>query len=204
MVISHGHKFIFIHNYKVAGTSIREALQHLTIPPDESYYNWIMQKLKVLPSSSTFPDHISAQDLKQKIPAKMFNEYYKFCFVRNPWDWQVSLYHFAKDDPEHFQYELMQKMDFTEYIHWRVSEDKHLQRECMDDENGNCLMDFVGKMENLSEDFDKVCARIGVKSKLPHSNKSAHKNYRSYYTDETRELVAQHFKDDIEAFGYEF
>lgn len=204
MVICHGHKFIFVHNYKVAGTSIREALQHLTIPPEESYFNWIRQKLGLLPSSSSFPDHITAIELKEKLPANMFNQYYKFCFVRNPWDWQVSLYHYAKDDPTHFQYELMQQMDFTEYIHWRVTQDKHLQREFMYDAQGNCLVDFIGKIENLNEDFDKICAHLGIESKLPHSNKSAHKKYQAYYTDETRQLVAEHFKEDIETFDYEF
>lgn len=204
MVICHGRKFIFIHNYKVAGTSVREALQVYTIPPKESYANWLKQKLGLLPKSSDFPDHITAGELKQKLPAQMFNSYYKFCFVRNPWDWQVSLYHYAKKEEGHHQRELTQSMNFEEYIHWRVNEDLHLQKEFMYDSNGNCLVDFIGKMEYLEEDFGKICAQLGIDAALPHSNKTKHKGYQEYYTPETRDLVAEYFREDIELFDYSF
>jgi hypothetical protein len=204
MVISHGSKFIFIHNYKVAGTSVREAIQVYTIPPKESYLNWMGQKLHMLPQSSDFPDHIKADQLAAKLPAKIFNSYYKFCFVRNPWDWQVSLYHFAKKEADHHQREETTSRTFEEYIHWRCLHDKHLQKEFMYDDKGNCLVDFVGKMENMEEDFQKVCDHLGIVASLPHSNKSSHAKYREYYTPETQQLVAEHFKEDIDLFGYSF
>ncbi len=204
MVISHGQKFIFVHNYKVAGTSVREALQVYTIPPKESYANWIGQKLHLLPQSSDFPDHISSSQLKARLAPKYFDNYFKFSFVRNPWDWQVSLYHFARQYEQHHQRELTLKMSFEEYIHWRVTEDKHLQKEFMYDAQGNCLVDYIGKMENIDEDFKQITQRIGINATLPHSNKSKHKPYQDYYNDETRNLVAEHFKEDIELFGYTF
>lgn len=204
MLICHGKQFIFIHNYKVAGTSIREALQHLTIPPDESYKNWLFQKIGLLPASNRFPDHITAEQLRQKLPPKMFNNYFKFCFVRNPWDWQVSLYHYAIHEEGHHQQEMTRNMTFEEYLYWRVKDDKHLQREFMYDSNGNCLVDYIGKLENIVEDFNAICQKIGVDIKLPHSNKSPHKKYREYYTETTRALVEEHFKEDIETFDYTF
>ncbi|CAN5454357.1 hypothetical protein BH09BAC1_BH09BAC1_00820 [soil metagenome] len=204
MVICHGKKFIFIHNYKVAGTSVREALQVYTIRPLESYTNWIGQKLHVLPQSSDFPDHITAPELKQQLAPKYFDNYYKFGFTRNPWDWQVSLYHFAIKDVTHGQHELTKKMSFAEYLQWRVNEDKHPQKEFMYDAQGNSLMDFIGKLETIEEDFKKITTHLGITATLPHSNKSNHQQYREYYTPELKELVAQHFKEDIELFGYEF
>ena len=39
---------------------------------------------------------------------------------------------------------------------------------------------------------------------LPHHNRSQHAHYSSYYDDETRDLVAQHWARDIETFGYRF
>lgn len=204
MVISHGYKFIFIHNYKVAGTSVREALEVYTIPPRESYWNWLRQKMGLLPQSSDFPDHISSSELKAKIDPRFFNGYFKFSFVRNPWDWQVSLYHFARQLKSHHQHELTLKMTFEEYVHWRVTQDKHLQKEFMYDDKGNCLVDYIGKIETIETDFKNITQILGIDATLAHANRSKHKPYQEYYTLETQKMIAEHFADDIELFGYEF
>lgn len=183
---------------------MREALQVYTVPPHETYLNWVRQKLHLLPQSGSFPDHISSSELKAQLDPKFFDNYYKFSFVRNPWDWQVSLYHFARQLKSHHQHELTMKMSFEEYITWRVTEDKHLQKEFMYDKEGNCLVDYIGKLENIETDFKQIVKNIGVDATLAHSNKSKHKHYQEYYTPETRQLIAEHFAEDIELFGYEF
>jgi hypothetical protein len=49
-----------------------------------------------------------------------------------------------------------------------------------------------------------VCKQIGIVEKLPHKNKIEHKHYREYYTDESKEVITQLCKHDLEVFGYEF
>lgn len=66
------------------------------------------------------------------------------------------------------------------------------------------LMDFIGKMENIEADFAHVCEHLGIRNTLRHLNKSEHRDYRSYYNEETKALVARTFRDDIETFGYSF
>ena len=67
------------------------------------------------------------------------------------------------------------------------------------------LYDYVGRTETMQMDMDIICEKIGIsKIKLPHVNKTKHKHYTEYYTDETRELVANWHKIDIDYFGFKF
>ena len=73
------------------------------------------------------------------------------------------------------------------------------------DGSGKICIDEIVRFENLQKDFDRVCNKIGIPlQKIPHKNKTEHKPYWEYYNDETREIVAKKFEEDINAFGYEF
>lgn len=211
MVISYRHKFIFIHTYKVAGTSIAQALHLYTFHnPFERLINGLRHRLNLdinVPfyKYRVFPLHIKARELRDQLPPKIFDEFFKFAFVRNTWDWQVSLYFFMKQTPSHFQHHLIAPMTFDEYIEWRVIEDRKLQKEFVVDGNGQKIVDFIGRYERLYEDFQHVCCDIlGLHATLPHMNKSARKDYRTYYNETTRRLVQEHFKEDIDFFGFTF
>jgi hypothetical protein len=207
MIISHSKKFIFIHNYKVAGTSIREALRPYANAKilTSSLHDNLRVFFGVYPRiySSNFHNHIKASELKRQIPNKVFDEYYKFGFVRNPWDWQVSLYTYMIKQKKHFQNTLGASFaSFDEYIDWRVHEDLHLQKDFFyqDDE---FLMDYIGKMETIAEDYTKICEKLSMVSKLPHLNASRDDNkYLKFYSEKSLQLVSQAFAPDIELFGY--
>ena len=208
MIISHEKKFIFIHNYKVAGSSVTKVLSKYA---DDSYadarlLNKILYSIGKYPKiyNSEFYGHIKACELKRQIPEAVFNTYYKFGFVRNPWDWQVSLYTYALKVESHHQHQLIKGMkSFEEYIDWRINKEIRFQKDFFYDENGKCLMDFIGKIENLDADFDSICNHIGIQETLPHINISkTGKSYLDYYTPNAIDLVNEAFKADIELFGY--
>ena len=92
----------------------------------------------------------------------------------------------------------------SQYIEWRVTEAKVLQEEFFCGKDGNVIVDFVGHLETIQRDFQQICDVLSVDASLPYKNRSSHHNYREYYTPQTRQLVAKHFRNDINRFGYSF
>jgi len=208
MIISHSHKFIFIHVYKTAGTSIRKKLSpYIHAKPSTNFIHRIINPAESV-YSNKFNTHVSAAELKKSIPANIWNSYFKFAIVRNPWDWQVSLYTYMQKTQEtHPQGELINKLsDFDSYIEWRVNNDVHLQKEYLYDMQTNKpLVDYIGRFENLQTDFNYICNKIGIaETELTVENVSNKKNFREYYNERNKELVAKVFNDDIQTFGYKF
>jgi hypothetical protein len=198
MLISDRHRFIFIHVYKTGGTSVRAALKPYRDLP--SMTTRVLARLGWCPHRR----HASALEVRSRYPRR-WRDYYTFAFVRNPWAWQVSLYAFMRQQKGHHQGELARSFDsFHSYLEWRVHEDKHLQSQFLSDEDGRLLVDYVGRIETMQDDFATLCTRLGIKAELPHKNASSHHDYRTYYDAYTRRLVAEHFAEDIEHFGYTF
>jgi hypothetical protein len=104
----------------------------------------------------------------------------------------------------HHQHQLVKSLkDFDEYIEWRVDKDLHLQKDFFY-ESDTCLVDFIGKMESLNDDFGVVLNKIGVESTLPHLNKSRKDGgFMKYYSQKSIDIVSEAFRADIELFGYE-
>lgn len=207
MLLSHSKKFIFIHVYKVAGTSITKALNNYNV---NSIYMFRPYRFLSSKYPGIFPNpykrHISAIELKNKLPSHVFNEYFKFGFVRNPWDWHLSLYSYTLMKKGHHQAKQFRNLgSFEAYVKWLSTRNKiTLQKDFFYDHEVK-LVDFIGKMENLNEDFAKVCRKINVNMvDLPHLNKSNDKKYQEFYNEKTKNLIYRIYKKDIELFEYEF
>jgi hypothetical protein len=79
------------------------------------------------------------------------------------------------------------------------------QLDYITNERGDIIVDFVGRYENLEHDVNTVIQVLGLKSRaLPHVNKSQHRHYSEYYTEETKGLVAERYSRDIDFFRYQF
>ncbi|HTW82733.1 MAG TPA: sulfotransferase family 2 domain-containing protein [Candidatus Sulfotelmatobacter sp.] len=230
MPISHDDRFIFIHIPKTAGSSIVESL--LTVRPNLDFMArnaWprlfahprgaeLFRQLRVfypLNPMALFPEqHYPARVLREMVPAEVWSSYFKFTFVRNPWDFVVSSYFFLKktfsEDPRVAMEAIdvayiMASVDFTNFVRAR----KFMANSIgllphVTDQGGNLLVDFVGKVENIEADLAEICRRVGLNIPLEHRNRSEHAQYREYYTDETRAIVAADFAPEIERFGYRF
>ena len=164
--------------------------------------------------------HESAYEAKSRIPDEIWKEYFKFSFVRNPWDRLASWYlHMKKHHTRHgdnpfFDYLMSVGDTFENFI---LNGDKTVstpwgnrnlftnQLDQLSFEN-RLLVDFVGKFESLESDWKLILDRIGYtgQADLPHVNRIPRKHYRELYTERTRAIVAEKFRNDIREFGYRF
>ena len=138
-------------------------------------------------------------------------EYFKFTFVRNPWDRMVSTYMWFMDDTNPGVSNVFDRKascldEFVEmFFRYSGSGDvwhRYSQVSYLWTRYG---VNFVGRFENLQKDFDVVCDKLGIPhQELLHIGKTEHKPYWEYYTDDSREFILDRYKDDIETYSYEF
>lgn len=155
--------------------------------------------------SNQFQSHVLCRDLKNRLPEQIFTEYYKFGFVRNPWDWLVSLYYYTISTPNNYMYDRVSEFSgFPEFIEWICNkEDRLVQSDFFYDLDGNCLVNFIGRFEQLEDDFQLVLDHLDIKVQLPHSNKGISQvNYLKYYSLEMIDMVFNAFQKDIKLLGY--
>ncbi|MFW6130630.1 MAG: sulfotransferase family 2 domain-containing protein [Atribacterota bacterium] len=201
-MINHDLKCVFVHIMHTGGTSIEFNL---------CGNDWwkIEKKTK----------HLMASQAKN-VYREYWKDYFVFSFVRNPWDRIISMFRhrnffgiFMEKKQINFQryfdqfskHNVLLEHDYRAYNIQDILTPKHKSNQVylnILDEN----IDFIGRFENLQEDFDKICDILKISQrKLPHKNKSKRKSdYRSYYNDETKQIVCEMYKNDIDFFGYRF
>ncbi len=194
MIISHDPKYVYIAVPKTGSISVSFSLGHGDNIPEPDFYHQGIDRV--------LTEHPEVTD------------YFKFGFVRNPWDRLASLYHDFTIKRVH-QYSGLVRVDkplFSEFADFedfccRVRETNwwsnvFLQSQCA---LLGTKMDFVGRFERLSADFTKVCGQLGIATSLLKMNVGEyHAAYRHHYTPKARDAVATIYGDDVEAFGYEF
>ncbi len=224
------YKCLFVHIPKAAGRSIemffmqrlgldRESLadrEQLLLTDNADPANGTEKLSHLSAAEYVRCGHISQQD---------FDQYYKFSFVRNPFSRLVSEYRYRN---------FISHKSFKDFVMNKLPQPgwddkyRHImpQSEMLYDENDRLLVDFVGKFENLHEDFKRVCDQLGIsESRLSHINSSdkksrhirrkarniLHRNresglrrYTDFYDNETIEYVSALYQTDISNFNYSF
>lgn len=205
-MISTDKKFIFVAVMKTGTMSIAKTLEKYSLDKDGSHYTAEELKMGKLTSHSSIKagnnnSHIS-------LYKKHWDEYFTFGFVRNPWDHFVSFYkwcsrHNSPLTSKGFGYFLKSQYDnkFNSLWDWNFT--------CQTDrlfQNDKQIVDFVGRFENLEEDFEHICDKIGILESLCKINFSKDRSsYKKFYkTSEDKEMIQQMYLKDIERFKYEF
>ena len=212
-MISHTHKCIFVEVPKTGSSSIRSIIGNPPLP----HLNicQIRYNLQHYWTSYGGAGNRAMASLYLLLPEKkrndagnkLFDSYYKFGFVRNPWDRVVSLYLRREG------LQMRDKMSFGDFVDWiKYSSSTCIhplphtnQLDWFVDPNGNVLVDFIGKFENLEDDWATVSGKLELTQDLPHKKRSSRsRHYTEYYSATTQKIIENKFRVDIEYFGYEF
>jgi chondroitin 4-sulfotransferase 11 len=208
MLISHKHKFIFIHIQKTAGSSLTKALQDI----DDCSIDYISSSEIYRNSKSA--KHIHAKNLKEFISDDIWFSYFKFSFVRNPYDRLVSWYNMctkvlpnSESDNPFIAYVRDQLVTFENFVkvnNGLMKQTAINQTEYLVDDKGNYIVDYVCRFEDLDKEIFKLNDIIGETIQIPHLNKNIHEHYKTFYTKETQDIVEKQFSTDITNFSYSF
>jgi chondroitin 4-sulfotransferase 11 len=181
------HNVIFVHINKTGGSSVEAALG--------------------LPFQ-----HRTALELHRELGERRWSSRFSFAFVRNPWSKVAS--HYAYRVQTNQTGLASRTPGFTEWVRLAYGQQDprfydqpkmfQPQIDWISDAHGATMVDFVGRFEQLEQDFATICVRIGRAAQLPHLKRGPATDYRLLYDTEAAEVVDRWFRRDIERFGYSF
>ncbi len=191
------HECIFVHIPKSAGLSVTNSL-----------------------FGSITGSHIKLVEYQTLFSHSEFERFFKFTFVRNPWDRAVSAFFYLKKGGMNEQdrrwglKNLAPYKDFDTFARRWINEKSVLlhshfkpqyQYVCLPGKREPAV-DFIGYFENLEADYNVVREKLGTGEALQSRNvtRERHRDYRQYYSEETKRIVAEAYRKDIELFGYDF
>ena len=191
---NHELKCIFIHIPRSAGTSINKAIFGKDIGHPTLYYYYAHNPIAT-------------------------QSYFKFTFTRNPWDRLVSAFHLVKNhsankvvikwrerylnDIDTFD-KFIDRLNDTEFRKIILAQAHFRPQIDYISINDKISVDYIGRFENINNDFENICQRIGLEVKLNKLNAAERNNYRDYYDDKTKTIVESMYDRDIQHFDYTF
>jgi hypothetical protein len=223
LLVSHKYRFIFMRTEKTASTSLSKALYKLHEgAPAMSDGRPACEGVKKRPGwakvspihygalERNLPElfglhaHATARQIRSVLGPEVFDSYYKFAVDRNPWDRQVSLY-------KHRQHKHGKRVDFDRDMRswfYRATEYSRLHNWDIYAIDGAIVANKVLRYESLEQDLAELAQRLEFDKPLDlprlreYSADRAH--YATYYSDVTRQLVADWYAPEIAALGYRF
>ena len=207
MIISERHKFIFAAIPKTGTHSIRRALRPHLGERDLEQVRLFEQKQFPVPALARLGHgHITLDQLRPFVDAAKFDDFFKFAFVRNPFDRFVSYCAFMTREQKAFEKDPKAVMG---HFLATAPANRHIlfqpQHMFIAGADGTLLTDYVGRVEEMQSSFDEICDRIGIPTtELEKANVSSRGDYRQYYDSELIAGVGELYARDLELFGYEF
>lgn len=213
MIVSFKHRFIYIKNRKVGGTSLERYLIEKLVDKETdintgSFVNGYASNNIKGKDGKEVSGHLSIFDISKilkKPLQELLSYFYIFCIERNSFDKCVSAYHFHKS-----KYDL----SFTEFL--KNAERIYIPKDWgMYAINGNVIGN-VFQYENFEKVFNSLNFQLNLTNEkllslnefINYQDKTGFRpkndSYKKYYDIETKSLVEKIFKDEINQFEYKF
>ena len=186
-----GKSLIFIHINKTAGTSFSKTLKRPRVY------------------------HFTLQDAISKLGADKVKKCITFAVVRNPWDKVLSHYYWLiKEDKHNFKSKHF--LPFNEWVKKTygstIINKTWVKKPIMYAQQIQWIIDFeneiavneILRFEDLATSIQDFKDKYDLTFDIPHLNSTKKKNYKSYYNEESKEIIQSYFADDIKRFGYKF
>jgi hypothetical protein len=197
-LVSENSKVIYMKCGRTAGTSIHSTLNQIDVVEVSKPYFYGNGK-------NDWVENITDEEIK--------NDYFTFTFVRNPferlisgWNAYVSSGKVESNFGKFIKHRgtggyWLYKDGSISNDHW-FPQNKYVEFSA---DNNERFINFVGKFENLEEDWKIVSEKIGIQNQIRKNKyRTTKEYYRSYYTEELIEIVSDFYKRDLELFNYEF
>ena len=211
LVISKKNRLIFFHIPKNAGSSISSAL----LKNEIYYYPWVITSKILRKFKRTdnfffdnfqkkiflFTSHETVKTIENKISENIFNNYFKFAVVRNPYSRFVSRYNYMKLT------NTLKEFNFSDFLI------KHIEKSLITDQQYKFLLkkdqtigvDKIIRFENINVEINQLSKKINFDiSKFKKLNTSTTDNYREYYDINTKKIVDTFCEEDLDYFKYSF
>jgi hypothetical protein len=219
MIISHKHKFIYFKTRKTASSSLEIAIskfcgQEDVITPILEGGEEIRKSLgypgpqnfRLPPCAegsdfTTLKNHTKAHEIKKLMP-KVFSEYYKFTFERNPFDKAVSRYYWelARQNSNIPLDQFFERAPEWMLTNWPIYA-----------ENDGVIVDFVGRYEEMEVGLNIISEKLNLperislpKERAKSSSRSDRRSYREVLTESARTRIGIICKREIELFNYKW
>ena len=226
MLVSHRHKFIYTKTAKTAGTSVESFFEPFCMPEGEweqshardayeSDAGIIGYRGADPPAGERWTNHMSAAKIREQLGEEVWDGYFKFCVVRNPFDKCISAFeHFGKGREAnrrslrnlfHRLRMTPEQLRFYDYVRTSppVDRDKYVL-------DGEFCLDDVIRFESLQSDVQRICEKLSLPydaARLPKFKSGIRRPEATperLFTPPARRVVEETYAYELKQFGYEF
>lgn len=218
MLVSHRRQFIYTKTKKTAGTSVESYFEPYCqfdgewkrSPKREEYSSAagiVGYRGEGRPRDCMWWKHMPAALIKERLGNEIWEKYFKFCVIRNPFEKAISGFFFylkvnglPLKDPGHPQ---------EQFIEWLDTVGPPTDRDIFLI-NGRFCLDDVIRYEKLNEDMERICQRLGIPwapGELPGFKKGirpTHATVEYLYTEKSRKIIEKIYAFELDYFGYAY